>query len=759
MKIILQHDERDCGAACLAMVAEHYGYADSVKRFRDLTNTDQDGTSFYDMIYAANTIGLSAEGLSGDMKELRDGIDNEEINLPFIAHIITEDNYTHFVVVSEFEDERVCLFDPAKGKVSVAANDFLEMWTGSILTLVPSQTFKKHRKTSHDFLSFFSLLKGQGKRFAAIIIISTLISGIGIIGAFAFQLIIDHSSEIIEEGAGESHGLDYHEHDIEFLTESEALNEVLEYISHFFRNLTADDVSKIFVCLIALYIIAAAIQYVRGRLIITMSKKIDMGLTLSYFNRITDLPMSSVLTRKTGEYMSRYSDASVIRNAISTATITIIIDAMMTMGCGAILYFQNLRLFFTAVVIIAAYLIIVLGNTKRIKDSNREFMENNAYIQSYIKEIIDGLQAIKSVNAAGQVKRTMESKFNAYLDAAVKKSRIGMEQDVLVTVIETVGISVILWQGFTMVIQGKMTLGALITFYALLGYLIMPVKNLIELQPVMQSAVVAAERMNDILEMPIESNKGEDMESRSEIREWEVKAVNFRYGRRDLLLKNVSFSLKKGEKVAVVGESGSGKTTLAKLFPRFYEPESGQIYADGVSLKKYSVESLRNVVAYVSSDTDLFSGTLRDNLVLDGNDYSDEQIVDVCEMTGVNELIDMLPGGLQFRIEEGGANLSSGQKQRIAIARALLRNPKLLIMDEATANLDSGMEEDLIKAVKRNQSDLAILMITHRISTIKSYDKIITLHGGQVVGEGTHSELLENCDAYRMLVADGNYTP
>lgn len=144
MKIILQHGEKDCGAACLAMVAEHYGYADSIKRFRVLTNTDQDGTSFYDMIYAANTIGLSAEGLSGNMQELRDEIDNEEFNLPFIAHIITEDNYTHFVVVSEFEDEKVCLFDPAKGKVSVAANNFSEMWIRSILMLVPSQTFKKH---------------------------------------------------------------------------------------------------------------------------------------------------------------------------------------------------------------------------------------------------------------------------------------------------------------------------------------------------------------------------------------------------------------------------------------------------------------------------------------------------------------------------------------------------------------------------------------------------------------------------------------
>ena len=759
MKVILQHDERDCGAACLAMIAGHYGYSDSIKNFRDLTNTDQDGTSLDEMSHAATSIGLSAEALSGDVSELCQGIKSKEVVLPCIAHVITEDNHTHFVVIADMNAGEICLYDPAKGKAKIDIDAFTEMWTGYILKVVPGENFKKHRNKSHDFLSFFSLLKGQDRRFAVIILISTLISGIGIIGAFVFQVIIDHSSEMVEEIEAEAHGLEHHEHDIEFLTDSETLNNLLGNISNFFGHLTVEGASKIFACLIGLYIFAALIQYIRGRLIIAMSKEIDLGLTLPYFNRIMDLPVSSVLTRRTGEYISRYADASSIRNAISAATITMVIDTMMAAGCALILYFQNVRLFLIAMAIIGLYLAIVLGNAKRIKESNREFMEQNAYIQSYMKESIDGIQAIKSVNASDGFKKKMSFKFSAYLEAAIKRSRIVMGQDVMVTAIETVGIAIILWQGFTLVIQSSMTLGTLITFYALLGYLITPVKNLIELQPIIQSAVVAAERMNDILEMDVETISGKDMNAVEEIKEWSVRSLDFQYGHQDMLLKNVDFSLGKGQKVAIVGVSGSGKTTLAKLFTRFYEPVSGGIYLDDICIDEYSIESLRNAVAYVSSDASLFSGTLFENLTMGNNTYSDEEIKDVCRITQLDELMDELPDGMKFRVSEGGANLSNGQKQRISIARALLRKPKMLILDEATSNIDRGMETRIINAIEEANPEMTILMITHRLSAVRCFDKIVTMMDGKVSGEGTHEELLVNCPEYQMLLGEGKYTP
>lgn len=748
MKSILQHDERDCGAACLAMIAGYYGYFQSLNAYRELTNTDQDGTSAYEIINAASSIGLMGEALSGNIDELLDSLHKNEFNTPFIAHIVTEDNYSHFVVVASINERKVRMYDPAKGKVNESLDDFAEKWTGNIVTFVKTDDFKKKKAESEGIVSFFPNLKDQVRKIIGIIILSFIISGVGIAGAFAFQIIIDHSSEMIVSEDEYEH----HEHDIEYLTDSEWLNSTLEGLSDYFEHLTVDGVSMVFTWLIILYALSAIIQYFRGRLIISMSRQIDLNITLPYFNKLTEMPMSSIMKRRTGDYLSRYSDITAIREAISTAVITMILDTVMALGCGLILYFQNSRLFLIAGVIILVYSAVVIFNRKRIKDSNRIFMERNAYVHSYMKECIDGMEAIKAVGAEKQVQETMRGKFGSYISAAVRKSRITMTQDALVTGIETIGIAFILWQGFTMVIQEQMTLGALITFYALLGYLISPVKNLIELQPALQSGNVAAERLNDVMGMSSEETKGNETGKLNTVNNWKVSSLNFRYGLKDQLIKNASFSFKKGETVALVGESGSGKTTLAKLFVRFFEAESGQILADGIDIKDYSVRTLRNSIVYVNSDAMLFSGTLYDNLKLGNDGCTDEEIQRVCTIIGISDMLDDFSGIRQFVIEEGGTNLSSGQRQRVAVARALLKRPSLIILDEATSNLDIKAEAEMLTAIKREMEDVTVLMISHRIASVKKFDKIVVMQTGTVVGEGTHEELKADCREYRSLM-------
>lgn len=748
MKSILQHDERDCGAACLAMIAGHYGYFQSLNAYRELTNTDQDGTSAYEIINAASSIGLAGEALSGNIDELLDSLNKDEFSTPFIAHIVTEDNYSHFVVIASINERKVQIYDPAKGKVNEPLEIFAEKWTGNIITFIKADNFKKKKSESEGILSFFPILKGQIRRVIGIIILSFIISGVGIAGAFAFQIIIDHSSEMIVSEEDHEH----HEHEIEFLTDSEWLNSTLEKASNYFEHLTVDGVSMIFTWLIILYAISAIIQYFRGRLIISMSRQIDLNISLPYFNKITEMPMSSIIKRRTGDYLSRYSDITAIREAISTAVITMILDMVMAIGCGLILYFQNSRLFLIAGVIILVYSAVVIFNRNRIKDSNRRFMEKNAYVHSYMKECIDGMETIKSVGAENQVKESMKGKFKGYIDAAVRKSRIAITQDALVTGIETIGIAFILWQGFTMVIQEQMTLGALITFYALLGYLISPVKNLIELQPALQSGNVAAERLNDVIGMSSEKTEGKDIEKLNTVCNWKVSNLNFRYGLKDCMIKNASFSFKKGELVALVGESGSGKTTMAKLFVRFFESESGQILADEIDLREYSVQSLRKSVAYVNNDAMLFSGTLYDNLKLGNSDCTDEEIHRACVITGILDVSDDISDVRQVIIEEGGTNLSSGQRQRAAVARALLKRPSLIILDEATSNLDIKAESEMLRAIKSEMKDVTILMISHRIASVKKFDRIVVMKAGSVVGEGTHDELRDSCIDYRSLM-------
>lgn len=748
MRIIYQHDERDCGAACLAMIAENYGYNHSLSFFREMSNTTQEGTSAFDLVKAADGIGLSAEAMTGNVNELLISVRNGEIKTPFIAHVITEENQNHFLIVTDLSDQNVKVCDPEKGKGSMTSVLFDKIWTGNIITFTPNANFKEKKKTSRGVLSFFSLLNGQIKSFIAVIMISFLVAAIGITGAFVFQLVIDHSSEL---SISESSSHDEHIHDIAYETDNEAVNDVLEGISNIFNNLSVDSITVVFAFLIALYVVSAVVQYVRGRMIITMSKHIDEGLILPYFNRIIDLPILTIKKRRTGDYLSRYSDSSAIRDAISTATITMIIDTAMAVGCGLILYFQSPKLCLTAGVMIFLYAAIVLRNRKCIKDANRTFMEKNAAVQSYIKENIDGIDTIKGVNACEQIKDGMKTRFTSYMDAAVKKSRLVMTQEVLVTGIETIGIALILWQGFLMVFNGDLTLGSLITFYALLGYFITPVKNLIELQPVIQAGVVAAERINDILEIKGEDTNGIEIEDSKDVDEWKASGISFCHGNHDSLLRNINFTIHKGERTALVGKSGSGKTTLSKMFIRTFTPESGHVYADGIDVNKLSINSLRKMVSYVSNETTVFTGSIQENLRIGNAGCTNEDLEKVCEIVQLSELINDLPGKGRFIVEADGTNLSSGQKQRIVIARALLKKPKLLILDEATSNIDSESEKQIIGNIYKNYPSIAILMISHRFSSIKECEKLIVLDDGEIVGEGSHATLMMECDEYRAM--------
>ena len=749
MKIILQHDERDCGAACLAMMADHYGYHRSLSAFRDMTNTSAEGTSAYGILKAAEKIGFVANALYGDVRELINGIRDKEICEPFIAHIITEDKCYHFVVISKISDEGVKVYDPARGKRSMSLEEFTQAWTGNVISLKPNSAFRKNRKENAGLLKFFSLLKGQTQSILAIIIMSLFMSLVGILGAFTFQLVIDHSSEFSEEGAAECHeDHDHHEHDVEFMTKSKFVNELLENVTNFFNHLTAEGISFLFMVLIGLYVFSAILQYVRSRLVILMSKKIDEGLSLPYFYRIVDMPLSSIAQRKTGDYLSRRADASAIRDAISTGTITLAIDVCMAIGCAVILYLQSPKLTVTAGIILLTYVIIVLGNAKRIKESNKTFMERNAVVQSCMKENIDGVETIKAANAESQVKEDIREKFSWYIDAAVRKSNIAALQDALVMGIESAGIALILWQGFSMVVSGEMSLGTLITFYALLGYLISPVKNLIELQPVMQAAFVAAERLNDVLESQTENPEGKDLASVGQANVWSVSGISFRHGNQNPILRDVSFALQKGERIALVGKSGCGKTTLAKLFLRHGEPEAGQILVNGENLSEYSVKSIRNAIAYVSNNTVLFSGSIRDNLLLGNSECTEEKLKRVCDGLKVSDFIKSLPGGLDFIIEEGGTNLSSGQKQRIAIVRAMLKNLQLLILDEATSNIDPKAEEEILDSIKTLNPNLTLMLITHRLQTVREFDRIMVMKDGGIVGNAKHAVLMKTCDEY-----------
>ena len=567
-----------------------------------------------------------------------------------------------------------------------------------------------------------------------------MISAIGILGSFVFQLVLDDLTPAYEEGV-ESHTEEAgHTHRDESPAE-----QLLESIATH-----TSDMNLVFCALIGLYLLQAGIQLARSYLIILMSRKIDIRLTLSYYNHIMELPVSSVMVRQTGEYLSRFSDTATIRQAISTATLTLLMDSLMVVACGFILYTQNARLFYVSLLMIFFYAVVVLSFRKPIERSNRNVMERDARLQSYFKESIDGVETVKAARAEEQVKEKTTEEFYGFIDAILKNSIISASQDTLVGTIELAGTVVILWMGVSMALAGQVTIGSVITFYALLAYFTEPIKNLIELQPTLQTAFVAADRLNDILEL-----KSEDMKTGAvlpnEVSRWDFQNVDFRYGNRELTLHKVSLTLRQGEKIAIVGESGSGKTTLAKLIMRFYEPERGKILAEGQNINTFSLSELRRNIAYVDQNTFLFSDTILNNLRLGNESATEDEIKQACRISHAAEFIEKLPLGYETPLDENGANLSGGQRQRLAIARALLRKPQLLILDEATSNLDTITESGIRNTIFCLDSNLTCIIIAHRLTTVKNCDRIYVMNEGRIVESGTHDELMKTNGVYRRM--------
>lgn len=711
MKFIKQIDESDCGPACIAMIASHFNAYFSVSTIRRNAFTDKDGTNITGMIKAAESIGLSAKAIKGKAEDIK-----PTLQVPFIAHIrqvySTGEN-RHFIVVKKVTKRHVIVLDPAKGNLRLSYNDFFKGWTGIVLILNPSSGFKEVKENRGNLMRFFPLIKANKKELIKVGISSLLISVFGIVSSFYMRYLID---------------------DVLF--------------SNSFTTLHILSSGVIF-----LSMFQAFLEAIRSHILLFFSTKIDCTLIFNYFKHITKLPISFFDSRHTGEILSRMDDASNIRLALSESSITVVMDTIMLILVGSMLFYQSSTLFGIAFIVIPLSVLLVIAYKQFFSKSYKKLMEDSADVQTYLFEVTSGMNTVKSLNASEIVYDEFEKRQMKVIETGfiVGTKRILLETFNML--INSWGGNVIFWVGSYFILSNSMSLGQLISFNALFTYFSGPMQRLLNLQPTLQEAFVSAERLSSILDMEPEITEGGKWIKPERFSgNIEVKKLSFRYGTRRMVLDDLSFEIESSEKVAFVGASGCGKTTLVKLLMKFYVPESGGIWHDGHNLKDIDTTHLRSRIGYVPQDIFLFSGTIAENISLQQPEATLEEIISAARRARAHKFIENLPDRYNTVINERGMSLSGGERQRIALARALLGKPDFIIFDEATSNLDSITEREIHETLDMLRGErITTILIAHRLSTVVNCDRIFVMDSGKIIEEGKHSSLLAKDGLYSKL--------
>lgn len=705
---VKQFDITDCGVACLATIAKQYGLKVPLTKIRQMAETDQKGTNGLGLIKAANQLGFSAKGIKATPEQFSKVAD---LPLPMIAHVIKE-KALHYVVIHEITKKRMIIADPAVGICCYHLEDFYQIWSGVLIILTPDEKFKKGDETIGLFTRFIHLIVPYKRLLTEVILASLLLTFFGLIGTFYFKYLID---DILPD----------------------SMTHTLHIIS---------------IGILVLNIFRIILGVLRGQLLLFLSRKIDVKLILDYYQHILRLPISFFDSRKVGEILSRLGDAAKIRNAISGSTISVILDSIMVIAGGIILFLQNRTLFLIVLMAIPFYTAIVWVYRKPYQNINRKIMQQGSEFESYLVESVSGAFTIKAFNGQDEAKLETERHYIKQTKSIFKSVWMNNIQGSLQDFLTVVSDILILWIGSDLVINGSLSLGQLLTFNALAGFFTEPIKNLIRLQFTLQEAYVAADRLGEILDLEVEEDNQDLKVNLVKLKgEIEFKKVDFRYGTRELVLADINLKINPGEKVALVGASGSGKTTLVKLLLKYYLPEKGEVIVDGYNVQDISGESIRERIGYVPQEIFLFSGTIRENIAFGNPGASLEEIIAAAKQAQAHEFINGLPLRYETLVGERGSNLSGGQRQRLGIARAILKQPDLLILDEATSNLDSITEKAFQETIESVSQNLTVIIIAHRLSTIRRCDKVVVLEKGKIIESGSHYELLAKKEKYYQL--------
>lgn len=687
MKIVLQDGIKDCGICCLLSVIRYYGGDISKEVLRQITNTDRSGVSAYNLIEGARKIGFEATGMKGDLSKI------EKNNLPCLAHLVVNKSYKHFVVIYDIDldNNKVLVMDPAKGRRSLTVGEFRLMSSMNFIFLKPIKALPIFNKMKIIKKTVLDFIKSKKILIWLVMFLSLCYFLFQILTAFHLKYILEFS-------------INY------------KLSEVLVFLS---------------IYLIILYFFKEFSNFLRNILLMKILSTLDFNMTFVTFKQILLLPYLYFKNRTTGEVISRLKDLNTIKNFLGQICCFVISDFLGTFIFGFIMFYLNKKLFiFIIFICLFSFGMQILFNKLKM----RKLKIVNSYndrVDSYLIEAITNIETIKGSHLEKRFSDIFKIKYQKFLEKNYSMNLILEWQLFFKNFINNFLMTVIFGVGGYLVIKNKMSLGELFIYQNIFNYFLFSFNNLLNVEGLYHEYRLAIERVEDLFMIRRENFSGGYSYSLYRLTgDIIFKNLNYNVSLK-CLFKDINFSIKYKDKVLLVGESGTGKSTLVKMLMKYIEVPFGFISINNIDINHYHLDNLRNNITYVGNSDTLFTDTFYNNIVLNGNVLK-ENFEKIVKITKVDEIVK--DDGLKYRkvIEEDGFNLSTGERQRVILARALIRKSDIYIFDEAFSQIDLNKTEEILNDVLKYLEDKTVIVISHRNNFYKLFNRVLKLENGQI---------------------------
>lgn len=701
LKLRKQQTKIDCGPACLTMLAGYYGYNTSISEFSDLVNLNTNGCSMYDMQKACEKISMTCDAYEATISEIIEARDKKEITFPLIFHIVSEEKMLHFVVVDRIDKKKVHVFDPGQGECNIPIDKFENMFTGKFMEIKPDKQFSIRKKTSHTLEIVKACIKENKKTIIPIYVLAFVALGLELLGTVIYPIIVEYVQNM--------------KWTVVSLT-----------VKGYELDISLVDVALI---LILCYGLKTLVEYIKGKLTINFSCSIESILTKRYYKHTLNIGLDKFKRISTGDMIARGNETDSITSIFSEALVTIIVDSIVAILVFVMLFRISVKLLICLLITVLAYVIILCHYKGKIKAANEDVMRSNSKQISGYKEVLDSIKQVKTRKNEGVFFVKLSNLVDEKINQKACGTGIILKQNQLFNFISLISGILILVFGASEIRNERLSLGTLLMFNAMTGLFINPLLNILGIQTTFRVTEAAIDRLDSIFYYePISKRDGE----KEILGDIVVSNMSYGYNKENPLFENVSVCFEKGKSYGIVGKSGTGKSTFADILVGLYEPDNGDVQVDGVSVRELPSKVFNTEIALVSQESYFYSETIKDNL-LEELEVDEQLFYEICEACKVNEFVLKLPMAYETIMNEGGMGFSSGQKQRLAIAKALLTKPKILILDEATSNLDEETESKIIDYML--SLNITLICIAHRNKVIEKCEKVYKLTNGSLIFE------------------------